>query len=203
MKALVKTVTEWARDLIVISLAFAFTEMLLPANELRRFARVVMGVAMIAVIVSFVLDISATMDDVLESQVGFTPNQTGMSESQSWVAKGELIAYRGLEIAGVEAKQKIARQLESIARLASGADEARAEIEFTERGDIRRIYMTLENLNISAFGTLRDDRGDSRDPARPDSRQLATFIEERVINAIRDFYGFSHDVEISVSVNLK
>jgi stage III sporulation protein AF len=200
VKVLVKTVTEWARDLVVISLAFAFTEMLLPANDLRRFARVVMGIVMIAVIVSFVLDISGTLDDALESQAGFALDQTGMSDTQNWIAKGELVTYRGLEIAGAETGQKLSRQLESVARLASGADEAHAVIEFTQRGDIRSIRVTLKNLGISVPSALRDDNSDSGTHALPDRKENAKIIEERVINAIRDFYGFSRNVAISVSV---
>jgi len=78
---LVKTVTEWVRDLVVISLTFAFVEMLLPANDLRRFARVVMGIIMIAVIIGSVLDISGAIDDALESQAGLA-----FAKPAHWIA---------------------------------------------------------------------------------------------------------------------
>ncbi len=200
---LVKTVTEWARDLAVISLTFAFVEMLLPANDLRRFARVVMGIVMIAVIIGFVLDISSALDDALESQAGFTLSHTDTLERMSWSTKGELITCTGLEVVEVEAERKIAAQLESIARLASGADEAQAEIEFTSTGDIRRIYVTLRNLSMPALGTSGDDSGRSGACVSENRKELAGLIEERVINAIQDFYGFSPDVAISVSVDFR
>ena len=200
---LVKTVTEWARDLAVISLTFAFVEMLLPANDLRRFARVVMGIVMIAVIIGFVLDISSALDDALESQAGFTLSHTDTLERMSWSTKGELITCTGLEVVEVEAERKIAAQLESIARLASGADEAQAEIEFTSTGDIRRIYVTLRNLSMPALGTSGDDSGRSGACVSENRKELAGLIEERVSNAIQDFYGFSPDVAISVSVDFR
>jgi stage III sporulation protein AF len=203
VKVLVKTVTEWARDLAVISLTFAFVEMLLPANDLRRFARVVMGIVMIAVIIGFVLDISSALDDALESQAGFTLSHTDTLERMSWSTKGELITCTGLEVVEVEAERKIAAQLESIARLASGADEAQAEIEFTSTGDIRRIYVTLRNLSMPALGTSGDDSGRSGACVSENRKELAGLIEERVINAIQDFYGFSPDVAISVSVDFR
>jgi stage III sporulation protein AF len=120
VRELVKTVTEWVRDLVVISLTFAFVEMLLPANDLRRFARVVMGIIMIAVIIGSVLDISGAIDDALESQAGLAFGETGTLDRLSWIAKGELITYAGLEVVEGEAERKIASQVESIARLASG-----------------------------------------------------------------------------------
>jgi len=197
---LVETVTEWAKDLVIISLVFAFAEMLLPANDLRKFARVVIGVVMIAVIVGSVLDISGAIDDVVESQAGFGVNQIGTSDRLNWMARGELIAYAGLEIVGAEAETRIAAQLESVARLASGAGEAHAEIEFTSRGDIRSIRIALSNLNMSGFRASSVETGNSGAYSAPDRRELAAIIEERVINAIRDFYGFSRDLAINVSV---
>lgn len=199
---LVETVTEWAKDLVIISLVFAFAEMLLPANDLRKFARVVIGVVMIAVIVGSVLDISGAIDDVVESQAGFGVNQIGTSDRLNWMARGELIAYAGLEIVGAEAETRIAAQLESVARLASGAGEANAEIEFTSRGDIRSIRIALSNLNMSGFRASSVETGNSGAYSAPDRRELAAIIEERVINAIRDFYGFSRDLAINVSVTL-
>lgn len=203
MKALVKTVTEWVRDLVVISLTFAFVEMLLPANDLRRFARVVMGITMIAVIIGSVLDISRAMDDALESQAGFALGQTGTPDHMSWIAEGELIAYAGLGVVEGEAEKRIASQVESIARLASGADEAHADIEFTSPGDIRCIYVTIRNLAMSALGTSGDDSGRSAAFESENRNELADRIEKRVINAIQEFYGFSPDVAISVSVDFR
>jgi stage III sporulation protein AF len=124
VRELVKTVTEWVRDLVVISLTFAFVEMLLPANDLRRFARVVMGIIMIAVIIGSVLDISSAIDDALESQAGFTFGETGTLDRLSWIAKGELITYAGLEVVEGEAERKIASQVESIARTMKHAERA-------------------------------------------------------------------------------
>ena len=203
MKALVKTVTEWVRDLVVISLTFAFVEMLLPANDLRRFARVVMGITMIAVIIGSVLDISSAMDDALESQAGFALSQTGTADHLSWIAKGELIAYAGLEVVEGEAERKIASQVESIARLASGSDAARAEIKFTPAGDIRRIDVVLMILSMAPLGTSGDDNGRSGSGVSQNRKELAGLVEERVVNAIQDFYGFSRDVAISVSVDFR
>lgn len=201
MRELVKTVTEWVRDLVVISLTFAFVEMLLPANDLRKFARVVMGIIMIAVIIGSVLDISSAMDDALESQAGFAFSQTGTLDRLSWIAKGELIAYAGLEVVEGEAERKIASQVESIARLASGADVAHAEIQFTSAGDIRRIDVTLGNLSMASLGISGDDNGRSGAGVSQNRKELAGLIEERVINAIQDLYGFSPGVAISVSVD--
>jgi stage III sporulation protein AF len=201
VKVLVKTVTEWVRDLVVISLVFAFAEMLLPANDLRRFGRVVMGITLIAAIVGSILDISGAMDDALKSQAGFALGQTDTWDRQSWAAKGELIAYQGLQIAGVEAEKRFTRQLESIARLASGADEAHARIEFTSGGDVKHIHVALRGFSALDFGFAGDDSRDQGAYALSAHRELSTTIEKRVINEIQDFYGFSRDVAISVTVD--
>jgi stage III sporulation protein AF len=203
VRELVKTVTEWVRDLVVISLTFAFVEMLLPANDLRRFARVVMGIIMIAVIIGSVLDISSAIDDALESQAGLAFGETGTLDRLSWIAKGELITYAGLEVVEGEAERKIASQVESIARLASGSDEARAEIKFTPAGDIRRIDVALRNLSMASLGTSGDDNGRFGAGVSQNGKELAHLVEERVSNAIQDFYGFSRDVAISVSVDFR
>jgi len=188
---LVRTVTEWVRDLVVVSLTFAFVEMLLPANNLRRFARVVMGVILIAVIINSVFHISSATDDALESQAGFAPGYDSRLDRLSWTAKGERITYAGLDIVEGEAERRIASQVESIARLASGADEAYAGIEFTSQGDIRRIDVTLKNLSLPG-AALSENR-----------KELAALMEKRVINAIQEFYGFSSVVAISVSVDFR
>lgn len=184
---MVKTITEWARDLIIISLAFAFTEMLLPTNDLQKFARVVMGIVMIAVILGSILDISQTMDDALEAQTEFTMGQFGTLSVPSHSDRGELIVQAGLQIVETNEKDKVTRQLESIARLASGANEAHADIRFTSSGNIKHIYVTLKGFGMQTLGTSDDDSSN---------------LGERVVNAIRDFYGFSNDVAISVSVDL-
>jgi len=112
---------------------------------------------MIAVIISSVLDLSGAMDGALESQAGIAFSQTGSSDLLTWISKGELIAASGLEVVEGEAKRKVASQVESIARLASGADEAYAEIGFTSQGDIRSIHVTLRNVITVALETSRDD----------------------------------------------
>ncbi len=198
---LVKTVTEWARDLIIISLAFAFTEMLLPANDLQKFARVVMGIVMIAVILGSILDISRSMDDALESQAEFSMGQAYALNVPSYVARGERITQAGLEIAGSETETKVTRQIQSIARLASGADEAHAEIGFASSGNIRHIYVTLRGLNTLALGTSRSDSDNFEERTASSRKELTDIMEARVISAVRDFYGFSNDVMISVSVS--
>ena len=142
-------------------LVFAFTEMLLPSNDLQKFARVVMGIVMIAVMLVYIVDISRSMDDALESQAKFSIGQAYALNVPSYVGKGELITQAGLEIAGGEAETKITRQLESIARLASGADEARAEIRFASSGSIKHVYVILKGLSTQAFGTPGGDDGDN------------------------------------------
>lgn len=185
MKVLVKTVTEWVKDLVIISLVFAFIEMLLPANDLQRFARVVVGIVMIAVIVGSIVDISGAMDSALQSQAGFALSQAATQDAFAYARQGDLLTKAGLEIAVTDTEKKVVKQVEAIARLAGGVDKARAEIKLAASGDIKRIDLTL--------GT-----GDFKDRAGPGSREVAEAREKRVIDAIRDFYGFSGDVEIFV-----
>lgn len=201
MRALIKAVTEWARDLIVICLTFAFIEMLLPAGDLRRFAKVVIGITIIAVIIGSVVDITTALDEALEVGARFPVAETGPPDGAGWIAKGELIALTGLRILEDEAKATIAREVESVARLASGARKACAEVEFTSQGNLRRIHIALEGLSTAALGISGSDSSLSEDGTTPDRNLTVRSIEERTKQAVEDHYRFGSGVAISVSVN--
>ena len=90
--------TSWVKDLVIISLVIAFTEMLLPMSNIRRFSKVVMGIVLIAIIINSIIDISNIMDDALESQADIIFDYNGTPSFSSWALKGERIVGAGLDI---------------------------------------------------------------------------------------------------------
>jgi stage III sporulation protein AF len=201
VKILVKTVIAWARNLALISLAFAFIEMLLPDNNLQRFIRVIIGIVMVAVIIGFISDLPVEIDQVMESTAAYRASPAYSGNDQDLVTKGQLVADRGLEIAAHDTGKRIAGQLESIAKWASGANEACAEIEFTPSGDFKRIHITLGNINTPLSKTTPggNSRGET-DMACSHNDGHPRIKVRQVKDAIYEFYRLSEDVEISVSV---
>lgn len=191
---MVETLKQWVVELAVMGLVLAFAEMLLPRNDLRRFARVVVGLALVAMILSSLVDISR-LEDVIA-----TPSLSGVVKTEdrsqaTYADMGAKVTEAGLQVAGGDVKERISRQIESLARLSSGADHASADVLVGPSGEMERIIVALRGIRA---GEPRAGLDGARDPLGAETKAL---LEMRVERAIRDFYGLAGDTRVVVEAN--
>lgn len=139
---MVHAISGWVRDLAVMALILAFAEMLLPRNDLRKFARVVIGLVLVAIILGSLVDLPSVEDALA------TPSIPNLSEAagtgrRDYAAEGNRIAEAGLEIAGRDVRTRLERQVESLARLASGAEAVDARVDLGPSGDLSGICVVV------------------------------------------------------------
>ncbi|MEW6229157.1 MAG: stage III sporulation protein AF, partial [Bacillota bacterium] len=163
MAELVETLKQWVAELAVMGLVLAFAEMLLPRNDLRRFARVVVGLVMVAVILTSLVDISR-----LENAIA-TPSLSGVVETEGrgragYAKIGERIAEAGLQVAGADVKERISRQIESLARLSSGVDHVSAHVLVGPSGKVERILVVLRATGAGGSRAGPQGVGDPQGP---------------------------------------
>lgn len=195
---MVETLKQWVAELAVMGLVLAFAEMLLPRNDLRRFARVVVGLVMVAVILSSLVDISRLENAIV------TPSLSGVVETEGggragYAEIGGRITEAGLQVAGADVKERISRQIESLARLSSGADHASADVLVGPSGKVERILVVLRGTGA---GGSRAGLHGARDPQSPQGAETKALLEVRVERAIRDFYGLASDTRVVVEAHL-
>lgn len=224
---MIGAISGWVRDLAVMALILAFAEMLLPRNDLRKFARVVIGLVLVAIILGSLVDLSSVEDALA------TPSIPDLSEAagggrHDYAAEGNRIAQAGLEIASRDVRTRLERQVESLARLASGAEAVDARVDLGPSGDLSGIRVVVRVTSArwqtrSPEGERGSDQrqtqgegqgqgqvheqeeGDGAglvaDQDAPDEEGVAeTMLAARVERAIRDFYGLEGNVPVAVKV---
>lgn len=187
---MIDAISGWVRDLAVMALTLAFAEMLLPRNDLRKFARVVIGLVLVAVILGSLVDLSS-IKDVLATTSALAFPETANVGARDYAAEGNRVAQAGLEVASRGAKARLERQVESLARLASGGT-ADARVELGPSGEILKVSVAVRLSPTSTEAREPEDGGTSRG--------TASVVAARVEEALRDFYGLSADVPVVVDV---
>ncbi|MDI6637554.1 MAG: stage III sporulation protein AF [Bacillota bacterium] len=227
---MIDAISGWVRDLAVMALILAFAEMLLPRNDLRKFARVVIGLVLVAIILGSLVDLSSVEEALA------TPSIPDLSEAagggrHDYAAEGNRIAQAGLEIASRDVRTRLERQVESLARLASGAEAVDARVDLGPSGDLSgiRVVVRVTSAHLQARpseGEHGGDRGQRQGQgqaqgqgqmyeqeegdgaglvvsqnAPPDEDGVAeTVLAARVERAIRDFYGLEGNIPVVVKV---
>ncbi len=170
----------WVRDIAVLALVLGFAEMLLPRNSLRRFAGLVIGLALIAAILGSLVDATLLGGGLAPSFAGADASVDRVVDSawgaRDYAALGDEVARAGLEAATARATEVVGRQVESLARLASGAGGASAKVELGPSGEVAGIEVLLEGLGGKG------------------AEAAAATVE----GALRDFYGLDEAVRVSV-----
>ncbi len=192
---MMQSLRQWVAQLAAIGLVLAFSEAILPRGDLRRFARVVVGLVVVAVVLGSFVDLSRLSDAlaVPSLAVGAPPGHDGWPASYVEMGKGVLEA--GMGVAAGELGERVARQVESLARLSSGVDDARARVALGPSGRVERIDVVIRPASTQdQYRGLRDS-----EEARA-SAEAHQALAARVEWAIRDYCGLGPDTEVAVEV---
>ncbi|MGE5571915.1 MAG: stage III sporulation protein AF [Bacteroidota bacterium] len=231
---MIDAVSGWVRDLAVMALVLAFAEMLLPRNDLRKFARVVIGLVLVAIILGSLVDLPSLEDSLqlpqaaprpraatrtateaatgvaagavagtatrTETGTGTTTYVADHAAQQDWATAGDMVARAGLHVAVRNGRERFVRQVESLARLASGVEAVDAEVDLAPSGELAGIRVVVRAAATIGHGPDSDadysqGRGSLGEPGV--SGQL---LAGRVERAIRDFYGLHSDFPVVVRI---
>ncbi|MDI7276588.1 MAG: stage III sporulation protein AF [Anaerolineae bacterium] len=215
-----------------MALVLAFAEMLLPRNDLRKFARVVIGLVLVAIILGSLVDLPSLEDalqvplaaprpgaatraateaatGVAAGAVAGTGTRTGTGTTtyvadhaaqQDWATAGDMVARAGLQVAGRNARERFARQVESLARLASGAEAVDAEVDLAPSGELAGIRVVVRAAATIGHG-LDSDTDCNRGGGSPGGAGVSgQLLAGRIERAIRDFYGLDSDFPVMVRI---
>ncbi|MGE5593202.1 MAG: stage III sporulation protein AF [Betaproteobacteria bacterium] len=204
---MIDATSSWVRDLAVMALVLAFAEMLLPRNDLRKFARVVIGLVLVAVVLGSLVDLSSVEDTLSTPSTLGLPGARGGGE-HDYAAEGNRIAQAGLEVASRAVQARLERQVESLARLASGSEATDAQVELGPSGDVSGISVVVRVAPAPLQARAPEDGGAAAGvvaaggytSSGQGSMTGTAAVAARVEQALRDFYGLNEDVPVIVEV---
>lgn len=125
---------EWVRTVCSLLLIFALMEILLPGRELARFARMVLGLMLIAAVCSGLPALPL---------LPALPSFSGQDAGDAWLAAGAAISAELEAEARRSYGADLAAQLADVAALAEGVQSAEARVELAEDAQPAEIRLTL------------------------------------------------------------
>ncbi|MCR4401741.1 MAG: stage III sporulation protein AF [Firmicutes bacterium] len=204
---MIGAISAWVRDLAAMALVLAFVEMLLPRNDLRRFARVVVGLVLVATILGSLVNLSS-LEEALATWPAFDAAWPPSGATRDFAAEGGKVAQAGLEVVSRDISARFERQVQSLARLASQADDVDARVKLGPFGDILAIHVVVRTDQAGqADGHEHGPQEGSgaRGPGATldgldDEGTASTALATEVERSLRDFYGLDDDVPVVVQV---
>lgn len=141
-----QAINDLVRSVAVIVLIAAFLEMLLPASEMKRFTKMVMGLLILVSILNPLLNF---FNRDLTEQVFAWQDSGGGTELDSILKKGEILSRDIDDRAADLYTQSMERQVETIVRLVKGVAWAKADVEL-DRSEERGRYCTIKRVVVVA-----------------------------------------------------
>lgn len=127
-------VTEWVRDLVIIVFFVSVAYMLLPENNLRRYARLVLGLVVIVALLTPVMDLMRL------DPSGFGSLHTeGNGSAETLIAQGQFIAAEAHQRLTGDGRVRSETHIASVVELALGAVPDRVDVRWLDDGEIGRI----------------------------------------------------------------
>lgn len=128
----------WVRDLVIIVFFVSIAYMLLPENHLRQYARMVMGLIVIAALLTPMLDLMRL------DPTGFDAFGTGESASmENIIAHGRFIAEEARYRLTEEGRSRGVEHVASVVELALGAAPMELDVTWLADGSIERLFVTV------------------------------------------------------------
>jgi stage III sporulation protein AF len=171
----VNILKEMVRNVSVIVLINLFLSLIVPAGELSRFIRMVMGLLLIAAMLNPIVQIvSGKNFQPIYSATDYQDNTATM------LSEGERVAGQLQAAAKKDYDTELARQVEALCNLVAGVGEAGVILESEEQtGVIEKIIIDVTQ--------------------EPDA--VAEFLENKIRSTIANFFGIENEViHISISI---
>lgn len=151
-----QAINDLVRSVAVIVLIAAFLEMLLPASEMKRFTKMVMGLLILVSILNPLLNF---FHQDLTEQVFAWQDSGGGTELDSILKKGEVLS-RDIDARAADLyTQSMERQVETIVGLVKGVAWAEADVDLN-RSEEQGKYCTIKRVVVVAgMGEKRPDSG--------------------------------------------
>lgn len=133
------------RELAVIAILFVVLELLLPAGDIRRYVRVVLGmVVIIAVLHAFTSFGWRSLDREL---VNLRVERAGVSGEDA-LAKGQKLWEANQAHALAAYSEGLAKQIQALGRLSGEVEVAGARVVMEREGQIKEVVMVVERSRV-------------------------------------------------------
>lgn len=131
---------DWVHDLIVVVFFVSVAYMLLPENELRPYARLVLGLVVIAALLGPTFELLRW-----EPQLLVPPVDQG-GDAADVVAQGRLLAQEAQRRLMEEGRARAFAHVASVAELALGDEPAGVDVVWADDGGLERVRIWTDAL---------------------------------------------------------
>ncbi|WP_027356062.1 stage III sporulation protein AF [Desulfofundulus thermocisternus] len=206
-------IRQLVQNLIVIVVLAVFLEMLLPASDMRRYVKMVMGLLIIVVVLQAIGGIvRGDWQRHLEPAINAAPS--GVPDLKEILAAGQRLKDGQEQKALEEYRQGLSRQIVALAGLNSEVQVVKARVEiYTDPGDrhygqIREVFLLLaaarpriqeqgsgrgeqlvEPVTIDVGERAQPVQGEVNAKPGPEAEKAAA----RLTRVVADFYNLSPD----------
>ncbi|HHV63060.1 MAG TPA: stage III sporulation protein AF [Firmicutes bacterium] len=182
----------WIRDVIIMVFSLAMLETLLPRGEIKKAARIVVGLATIAVIIAPLTKIQyagwgapglpgqSQLQEGLGRQVDLAA-----TTSEEYIARGEAMRAAGTHLLTEETRKRIERQVEALVSLGNGMQGAGRDI--SARVEIAPSPGDMAGIDIAGIEIIIGCDEAGAGYAR-EERDI-----ERLRRTVADFYGLDRE----------
>jgi stage III sporulation protein AF len=179
----VEILTGIARNLLLIVVVASFLEILLPDNSMRPFVRFTIGLFIILAILNPILSAFYSERD-LEAQAWDLPWE--YQEDMEFEDVG-IQVNREIQAAGSDVmKEKIARQINSLAILVPGVQDLETEVDLDpESGGLSRVTLVIKAAPASG----EEDESVETFFSSDQTEQGQELIREKLAGLMRNLYG--------------
>ncbi len=199
------------QNLIVIIILSTFLEMLLPAGEMKRYTKLVMGLLVIITVLGALGSLlrGDWARELPEQAIGVRqPGAAGLSEI---MASAKKVSQEHLKRAGEEYRRSLARQVSALAGLSGEVEVLWVEVDIYDEesnpkfGQVKEIRLAASGARLPAQerNTLAEPikievgeqkKKESFVRERPDQAQcLSSAVKDKLKTTIANFYGLSQE----------
>ncbi len=141
---MINVISQIVRNIIILSILALFFEMLLPKSELASFAKVVLGLLVLMVVLNPLL---ALFNGGVEPWEIYTAETNNSTSTANIISEGENLAQELDNNAVSSFQTSLAKQMAGMARLVEGVEAAQVDIVMAvsdEKSTLREVLVRLE-----------------------------------------------------------
>lgn len=155
----------WIQTLIALVVVLGFLEMLLPDTSIKKFSKLVFGlVLMLAVLQPIMAIVFWDWDTSFPLELSL---ETVASNYDYWEQEGNRLHQIGSEHLDTQVMAGAIRQIETLALMTEGVEDAKVELEWGSDGSVQGVFVQLD-LRVQPVKTVESVSFNQSDSARED-----------------------------------
>lgn len=136
---------EYFKTFTALIIVICFLEMLLPSNEIKKFAKLSFGLVVMFAILQPILAI-VNLDFRYDSQLSqvFAGSETPSTVSKDWENEAYRLQQAGLQPITKTFEFELNRQIEALALTIEGVNDVKSTLTFDNQGELFQVQLEIE-----------------------------------------------------------